>query len=87
MTALRSTSGHLLWRTHVSGRILAPPLVVGDLVFFSTLSGKTYGARTTDGKIVWTFAAGKYSPGIATNRHYYFSLNGLLVDFDGTPRR
>jgi outer membrane protein assembly factor BamB len=81
VTALRSTSGHLLWRTQVGGRILAPTMVAGNLVFFSTLSGDTYGARTTDGKIVWRFAAGKYSPGIATNRHYYFSLNGLLVAF------
>jgi outer membrane protein assembly factor BamB/O-antigen ligase len=84
LNAFRSTTGHLLWRVHVSGRILAPPLVVGNLVFFSTLTGGTYAARTTDGKIVWHIAIGKYSPGIATNRHYYFSLNGLLVAYKGT---
>ena len=26
---------------------------------------------------------GKYSPGIATDQHYYFSLNGILVAFRG----
>jgi len=84
LTAFRSTNGHVLWHLHVAGRILAPPLVVGNLVFFSSLTGSTYAASTLNGKIVWHLAAGKYSPGIATNRHYYFSLNGLLVKFDGT---
>ena len=26
---------------------------------------------------------GKYSPGIATDQHYYFTLNGILVAFRG----
>jgi hypothetical protein len=56
--------------------------VVGDLVFFSTLERKTYAARVTDGRIVWRFGIGKYAPGIATERQYYFSLNGLLVAFE-----
>jgi outer membrane protein assembly factor BamB len=87
LTAFRSTNGRLLWRTHVAGRILAPTLVVGNLVFFSTLTGNTYAAKTTNGKIVWHFAAGKYAPGIATNRHYYLSLNGLLVKFKAVGTR
>ena len=66
------------------GRILGPALVIGDLVFFSTLEGRTYAARITDGKIVWRFRAGKYSPGIATEKRYYLSLNGLLAAFVGT---
>ena len=36
-----------------------------------------------DGKIVWRYGLGKYSPGIATERTYYFSLNGMLVAFRG----
>ena len=54
-------------------------VLVGDLVFFSTLETETYAARASDGKIVWHFPIGKYSPGIATERAYYFSLNGILV--------
>jgi hypothetical protein len=26
---------------------------------------------------------GKYSPGIATERHYFFSLNGILIAYWG----
>ena len=81
--AFRSTSGRLLWKRRVGGRILGAALVVGDLVFFSTLDRWTYAARTVDGRIVWRRRMGQYAPGIATDRHYYFSLNGLLVAFRG----
>jgi outer membrane protein assembly factor BamB len=83
LRAYRKTNGRLLWRSYVGGRILGAPLVVGDLVFFSTLETETYAARTRDGKIVWRYGLGKYSPGIATERAYYFSLNGMLVAFRG----
>jgi outer membrane protein assembly factor BamB len=83
LRAFRSTTGRLLWRQHVGGRILGSALVVGDLVFFSTLEQKTYGVRAVDGRRVWSIGMGKYSPGIATDRHYYFSLNGILIAFRG----
>ena len=40
------------------------------------------------GKIVWRIGLGKYSPGIATDHYYYFSLNGMLMSFRGrnSPR-
>ena len=41
----------------------APALVVGGLVFFSTLGTKTYAARVGDGRLVWRIGMGKYSPG------------------------
>ncbi len=83
LRAYRKTDGHLLWRTQVGGRILGPPVLVGDLVFFSTLETETYAVRASDGKLVWHYGLGKYSPGIATERAYYFSLNGILVAFRG----
>jgi outer membrane protein assembly factor BamB len=83
LRAYKKTDGRLLWRAHVGGRILGAPVIVGDLVFFSTLETETYAARTSDGKIMWRYGLGKYSPGIATERAYYFSLNGMLVAFRG----
>ena len=83
LRAYRKTDGQLLWRTVVGGRILGGAVVVGDLVFFSTLETETYAARVSDGKVVWRFPIGKYSPGIATERAYYFTLNGILVSFSG----
>lgn len=84
VAAVQTSNGARLWRTHVPGRVLGPTLVVGNLVLFSTLEGSTYAARVTDGRLVWHFRAGKYAPGIATEKHYYLSLNGLLAAFAGT---
>jgi outer membrane protein assembly factor BamB len=81
--AYRTATGRELWRHHVGGRILGPALVVGKLVFFSTLEQKTYALRVTDGKEVWHVGMGKYGPGIATDRHYYFTLNGIIVAYRG----
>ena len=81
--ALSASDGETLWERTVSGRVLGPTLVVGDLVFFSTLEQDTYAARVADGSIVWHVRMGKYAPGIATERRYYFSLNGRLVAYEG----
>jgi outer membrane protein assembly factor BamB len=83
LRAYRATTGEERWNTWVGGRILGSPVVVGDYVFFSTLESRTYAARVSDGAIVWRLPMGKYSPGIATERTYYFTLNGLLVAYRG----
>jgi eukaryotic-like serine/threonine-protein kinase len=80
-----AATGNQIWQTYIGGRILAPGLVVGPLVFFSSLDEKTFAVRRSDGKIVWHIGMGKYQPGIATDRHYYFTLNGILVAFRGSP--
>ena len=86
--AYRKTDGKELWKASVGGRILGGPLLVGKLVFFSTLEQKTFAARADTGQIVWRYPIGKYSPGIATERAYYFTLNGILVALRGqySPR-
>ena len=83
LRAYSAATGRELWRRYVPGRILGGAVIVGNLVFFSTLETNTYAARVTNGQIVWKLGMGKYSPGIATERHYYFSLNGMLVAFRG----
>jgi outer membrane protein assembly factor BamB len=88
LRALRAATGREVWQVDSPGRILGAPFVVGDNVFFSTLEKDTYGVRISDGRIVWHLPMGRYSPGIATERTYYFSLNGRLVAFRGrdTPQ-
>jgi outer membrane protein assembly factor BamB len=81
--AYAAATGRELWRRWVGGRILGAPVVVGNLVFFSTLETTTYAARASNGRVVWRIGIGKYSPGIATGQHYFFSLNGILVAFRG----
>jgi eukaryotic-like serine/threonine-protein kinase len=82
--AFRSTNGRVLWHKDVGGKVAGPTLVVGNLLFYSTTDGHTTAVRVQDGHAVWHFRAGEYAPGIATNNHYYFSLNGLLAAFVGT---
>ncbi len=81
--AYNAATGQEIWHRYVGGRILGPAVVVGKLVFFSTLEQKTYAARVADGRIAWQIGMGKYSPGIATDQHYYFTLNGILAAFRG----
>jgi hypothetical protein len=69
----------LLWRRYLGGRILGGSFVAGNLVFTSTLAARTFALRVTDGKILWRLAIGKYSPGIVTDRHYFFTLNGIVM--------
>jgi len=83
LRAFRAASGAELWQTQVPGRILGAPVVIGPYVFFSTLEKRTYALRVSDGKIAWRLPLGRYSPGIATERTYFFSLNGRLIAVHG----
>jgi outer membrane protein assembly factor BamB len=84
--AFRASDGQELWEIDVPGRVLGPPLVVGNYVFFSTLEQDTLAAHVETGEIGWRIGIGKYAPGIATERRYYFSLNGRLVTWDAARR-
>ena len=84
LRAIRASDGKVLWNRYVGGRILGGAFVAGKLVFFSTLERKTYALRFSDGKVVWRLNIGKYSPGIVTERHYFFTLNGIVMAWHGT---
>jgi hypothetical protein len=57
--------------------------VVGKLVYFAVLERKTFAARRADGRIIWTLPMGRYSPVIATETRYFFSVNGRLIAYRG----
>jgi len=46
--------------------------------------GMLHCLKTADGKPVWHLKIGKYSPGIVTERHYFFTLNGIVQAWHGT---
>jgi outer membrane protein assembly factor BamB len=83
LRSLRATDGKVTWSTAIGGRMLGPAIVIGNLVFAATLDGHAVGVRASDGKIVWRRSQGRYSPGIATDRHYYLSLGKTLFAFRG----
>jgi outer membrane protein assembly factor BamB len=79
LRAFRAADGKLLWQQNLHGRILGGSFVAGNLVFTSTLEEHTFAMRVSDGKILWRINLGKYSPGIVTERHYFFTLNGIVM--------
>jgi outer membrane protein assembly factor BamB len=83
LRAFRASTGKLLWRRDLGGRILGGAFVAGNLVFASTLETRTFALRVSDGKILWRLRIGKYSPGIVTERHYFFTLNGIVTAWHG----
>jgi outer membrane protein assembly factor BamB len=85
--ALDASSGRMMWSRSMGGAVAGSALVVGDLVFASTV-GRTVAMRVGTGETVWRFPAGHFVPGIATDKMFYLSMSGLLVAFKGekTPR-
>ena len=79
LRAFRASDGKVLWNRNLGGRILGGSFVAGNLVFTATLEEKTFAMRVSDGKILWHLNIGKYSPGIVTERHYFFTLNGIVM--------
>jgi eukaryotic-like serine/threonine-protein kinase len=81
--ALRASTGQVIWSRHLGGRFLGPAFVAGPYVFVSNLERNTYALRASDGKVMWHLNIGKYSPGIVTERHYFFTLNGIVQAWHG----
>jgi outer membrane protein assembly factor BamB len=81
--ALRASTGQVIWSRRLGGRFLGPAFVAGKYLFVSNLERHTYGLRVADGKPVWHLKIGKYSPGIVTERHYFFTLNGIVQAWHG----
>jgi outer membrane protein assembly factor BamB len=83
LRAFVPSTGRVLWSSNVGGKILGSPVVVGRLVFVTTVNQRTYALRIEDGKPLWHLRLGKYTPVIATERTYFFTLFGRLVAFRG----
>ena len=81
--ALRASTGQQIWSRRLGGRFLGPAFVAGKYLFASNLERQTYGLRAADGKVLWHLDIGKYSPGIVTERHYFFTLNGIVQAWHG----
>jgi outer membrane protein assembly factor BamB len=81
--ALRASTGQVIWSRRLGGRFLGPAFVAGKYVFISNLERNTYALRAADGKVMWHLDIGKYSPGIVTERHYFFTLNGIVQAWHG----
>jgi outer membrane protein assembly factor BamB len=60
--------------------------VINGVVYFATLSksakhGRTYALNARNGKLLWTFADGKYTPVVADKNHLYVVGYAKLYGF------
>jgi outer membrane protein assembly factor BamB len=69
--ALDAATGDVIWSFKANGEISGSPTVIGNLVYFATLKGRTYALNAATGKQVWSFPDGKYSPVVADRDRLY----------------
>lgn len=58
-------TGDILWKVGTERRVMGSATVLKDVVYFSDM-GSTYACKAGNGKVVWRFADGRYSPVTAT---------------------
>lgn len=62
------------WRTKLCGPIYAPAAVRGGFAYVGSTGGVFHAVALADGKIAWTFSAGRpmFGEALATDAHVYF---------------
>ena len=73
--ALDAATGALKWTYKTSSPISGSATVIGNVVYFATLGGKTkgttYALNVRTGKLLWSFPDGKYTPAVAEKGHFF----------------
>ncbi len=70
-----------LWRFQAEGGISAPPIIVGDQVYFGTRDGFLYALNRFDGEIIWRLslvASIDIAPAYSGGRLYIRTNDGWL---------
>ena len=82
----KAHTGRERWSRRAEGRISGGATVLGDLVFYSTLSKTTtaLGART--GKRVWSTRRGGFNAVVSNGRGIFLTGFTSLYGLDGRPR-
>jgi outer membrane protein assembly factor BamB len=82
--AFDAATGDVRWKHAAGGPISGAPTVMENVVYFSTLKKKTFGLDTRNGKQLWAFDDGQYSPLVADEERVY--LVGVKRVYGMTPR-
>ena len=84
--ALDAASGDVRWRFDAKGRISGAPTVMAGIVYFSRLEGnpKTYALDARNGKRVWDFPDGEYTPIVADGNRVYLAGYRKLYGLEPT---
>jgi outer membrane protein assembly factor BamB len=83
--ALDARSGGVIWAHNAGGTISGAPSLIGDTVFFSTLSKRTTtGLNAKTGKVVWRFSRGAFNPAISDGKRLY--ITGYNSEYAFAPK-
>jgi outer membrane protein assembly factor BamB len=83
--ALDARSGSVRWKHHTEGRVSGGVVVLGDLVFYSTLARTTTALRAADGRRIWFTRRGGFNPVVSTGRGIFLVGYTTLFGLDGRP--
>ena len=83
--ALDARSGSVLWERRAEGKISGGAVVLGDLVFYSTLNRHTTALGVATGQKVWTTGRGAFNPVVSNGRGIFLVGYTNLFGIDGRP--
>ena len=69
--ALDAATGDVRWTFKANGKISGSATVVGNIVYFATLEGRTYALSARTGKRLWSYPDGRYTPVVAVKGHLF----------------
>jgi outer membrane protein assembly factor BamB len=88
--AFDAATGEPRWTFNANGKISGSATVIGNVVYFATLSGgtrskgRTYALNARTGKLLWSFPDGKYTPVAAVQGRLF--LIGYGTVYGMVPR-
>jgi outer membrane protein assembly factor BamB len=83
--ALDARTGRPRWTRSAEGKISGGTVVIGDLVFYSTLNKTTTAVGARTGKFIWRTRRGAFNPAVSDGRHLF--LVGYSSLFALMPKR
>ena len=78
---------HIRWQFHAGGKISGSASVIDGVVYFSTLSGRTFGLNAGNGKLVWRYPTGQYAAAVASKSRLYVVGYSKLYALIRQPRK
>jgi outer membrane protein assembly factor BamB len=80
--ALDARSGAVIWSKSGYGKISGAPSVIGDVVYFSSLSQRrTYALGARTGRTLWSLGRGAFNPAISDGIRVYITGYGSEYGF------
>lgn len=85
--ALDARTGRVRWSRHTQGQISGGAVVLGDLVFYSTLAKTTAAVDARTGALVWSTRRGAFATVVSNGRGIFLVGQTNLFGLDGRPPR